>query len=175
MAAAHAHNSSAKKEECCCSHARASRQTSAPQDHASAPLDAAGSNRHEHSHGSRGGMASSGSAANENQEGVHDPVCGMIVDPHTTPQRYHYAGRIYYFCSAGCLAKFSADPQKFVTHAKAPEAVPEGTIYTCPMHPRSVRWDQDPVRSAVWPLSRSWSPPRLAPIQNSRTCLEGSG
>ena len=83
-------------------------------------------------------MASSGTAANENQEGVRDLVCGMIVDPHTTPHRYNYAGRTYYFCSAGCLAKFSADPQKFVTppQAKAPQAVPEGTIYTCPMHPQ---------------------------------------
>ena len=136
MAAAHAR--SAKKKDCCCSHAKTSRQTSPYQDHASAPSDAASSNRHEHSHGSHGGMASLGNAANENQEGVRDLVCGMIVDPHTTQHRYNYAGRTYYFCSAGCLAKFSADPQKFVTppQAKAPEAVPEGTIYTCPMHPQ---------------------------------------
>jgi Cu+-exporting ATPase len=138
MAAAHAHDSSTKKERCCCSQTRASRQTSASPDHASAPSGAAGSNRHEHSHESHGGMASSGTAANENQEGVRDPVCGMTVDPHTTPHRSNYAGRTYYFCSAGCLAKFLTDPQKFLTplQAKAPEAAPEGATYTCPMHPQ---------------------------------------
>jgi Cu+-exporting ATPase len=138
MAAAHAPDSSTKTGGCCCSHARVSRQTSASPGHASAPSGAAGSNRHEHSHGSHDGMTSSGTAANENQEGVRDLVCGMIVDARTTPHRYNYAGRTYYFCSAECLAKFSADPQKFVIPGKAKvlEAVPEGTIYTCPMHPQ---------------------------------------
>ena len=62
----------------------------------------------------------------------------MSVDPHTTPHRYNYAGETYYFCSAGCLVKFSADPQKFITpdQAKPSQTVPEGTIYTCPMHPQ---------------------------------------
>ena len=77
-------------------------------------------------------------AANENQAATRDPVCGMTVDPHTTPHRHGYAGRTYYFCSAECLAKFFADPQKYVgqAQAKAPESIPDGTIYTCPMHPQ---------------------------------------
>jgi Cu+-exporting ATPase len=62
----------------------------------------------------------------------------MTIDPHTTPHRHVHAGRTYYFCSTGCRAKFAADPQKFLAseQAKAPEPVPEGTIYTCPMHPQ---------------------------------------
>jgi Cu+-exporting ATPase len=70
-------------------------------------------------------------------DAVRDPVCSMLVDPHKTTHRHQYAGRTYYFCSAGCLAKFSADPQNYLdpSQAKAPAAVPEGTIYTCPMHP----------------------------------------
>ncbi len=31
-----------------------------------------------------------------------DPVCGMTVDPHTTPHRHTHQGQPYYFCSAGC-------------------------------------------------------------------------
>ena len=50
--------------------------------------------------------------ATTRSKGARDPVCGMIVDPHTAPHRHH-AGRTYYFCSAGCLAKFSADPPKY--------------------------------------------------------------
>ncbi|WP_046863425.1 heavy metal translocating P-type ATPase [Microvirga massiliensis] len=69
---------------------------------------------------------------------VKDPVCGMMVDPHTTHHRAQHVGRTYYFCSAGCRSKFEADPTRYIdpaTSAAKAEPVPEGTIYTCPMHP----------------------------------------
>ena len=61
----------------------------------------------------------------------------MSVEPHNATHRADYQGRPYYFCSAGCRAKFVADPQKYLS-GKAPalEGVPQGTIYTCPMHPQ---------------------------------------
>ena len=69
-------------------------------------------------------------------DAVIDPVCGMTVDPHTSPHRHSHAGRTYYFCSAGCRTKFAADPGKYLADdARKTETVPEGTIYTCPMHP----------------------------------------
>jgi Cu+-exporting ATPase len=69
--------------------------------------------------------------------GVLDPVCGMTVDPHTAKHRAEYRGHPYYFCSAGCKTKFTADPQKYLSkEEKAAELIPEGTIYTCPMHPQ---------------------------------------
>lgn len=67
-----------------------------------------------------------------------DPVCGMVVDPRATPQRATEGGRTFYFCSAGCQQKFEADPPRYLSpeRAKEPvEPVPEGTVYTCPMHP----------------------------------------
>jgi Cu+-exporting ATPase len=68
--------------------------------------------------------------------GVLDPVCGMTVDPHTAKHRHAYKGHTYYFCSAGCRTKFAADPEKYLDKTgRAAEPVPEGTIYTCPMHP----------------------------------------
>ena len=65
-----------------------------------------------------------------------DPVCGMTVDPHKTPHRHTHQGRPYYFCSSGCRTRFAADPANYLS-PRAPEAepVPEGTVYTCPMHP----------------------------------------
>ena len=68
-------------------------------------------------------------------EGVIDPVCGMTVDPHTAKHRADYRSHTYYFCSTGCREKFVADPQKYLG-ARQAETVPEGTIYTCPMHPQ---------------------------------------
>ncbi|HEY7765194.1 MAG TPA: heavy metal translocating P-type ATPase [Aestuariivirgaceae bacterium] len=66
---------------------------------------------------------------------VKDPVCGMDVDPHMAKHRAEHAGRTYYFCSAGCREKFIADPGRYLEPATAGVPVPEGAIYTCPMHP----------------------------------------
>ena len=68
--------------------------------------------------------------------GLKDPVCGMDVDPHIAKHRTEYRGQTYYFCSARCRERFEAEPQKYLAPepGKA-EPVPEGTIYTCPMHP----------------------------------------
>ena len=67
---------------------------------------------------------------------VRDPVCGMTVDPATSKHRFDYRGETYHFCSAGCRTKFAADPVAYLDKDSKPKAaVPEGTIYTCPMHP----------------------------------------
>jgi Cu+-exporting ATPase len=67
---------------------------------------------------------------------VRDPVCGMTVDPATSPHRFDYRGETFHFCSAGCQTKFAADPTQYLDNARPKAAVPEGTIYTCPMHPQ---------------------------------------
>jgi len=67
---------------------------------------------------------------------VRDPVCGMTVDPATSPHRFDHRGETYHFCSAGCRTKFAADPQTYLDNTTPKAAVPEGTIYTCPMHPQ---------------------------------------
>ena len=67
---------------------------------------------------------------------VRDPVCGMTVNPSTSKHRFDYRGETYHFCSAGCRTKFAADPVAYLGKDSRPKAaVPEGTIYTCPMHP----------------------------------------
>ena len=66
---------------------------------------------------------------------VRDPVCGMTVDPAGTTHHAEQTGRAYHFCSAGCLARFQADPGKYLTLVVA-EPAPAGTIYACPMHPQ---------------------------------------
>ena len=67
---------------------------------------------------------------------VKDPVCGMSVDPATAKHRAIHSDQDYFFCSAGCRAKFVADPSQYLVPSppKPPEP-PQGTIFTCPMHP----------------------------------------
>src|SRR3546814_160676 len=70
-----------------------------------------------------------------------DPVCGMTVDPATTPHHATHDGTDYHFCSAGCRTKFLADPQRYL-HPDQAEPLPPpppGTRHTCPMHPEIVQ------------------------------------
>ena len=77
----------------------------------------------------------------------------MTVDPERTAHRAQHDGRPWFFCSAGCRAKFVADPARFAGAVKPAccahhdhnpereEALPRataagsGAVYTCPMHP----------------------------------------
>ena len=65
-----------------------------------------------------------------------DPVCGMTVDPAKATHHVVHGGTDYHFCSAGCLAKFTAQPTKYLADAPRTEvtAAP-GAMWTCPMHP----------------------------------------
>jgi P-type Cu+ transporter len=79
---------------------------------------------------------------------LKDPVCGMTVTAAANHSQAH-EGCTYYFCSAGCKAKFSADPNKYLApnlpastispssgaaeHINKPAQV--DSVYTCPMHP----------------------------------------
>jgi P-type Cu+ transporter len=48
-----------------------------------------------------------------------DPVCGMSVKPSTAKHSWERAGRNYYFCCAGCLEKFKADPEKYLNTSQS--------------------------------------------------------
>ena len=63
----------------------------------------------------------------------------MKVNRATAKHFVRHAGHGTYFCSAGCKTKFEADPEKYADGPPAPEPMPAGTQYTCPMHPEVVR------------------------------------
>ncbi len=46
-----------------------------------------------------------------------DPVCGMTVDVADARFRTVHDGQTFYFCSAGCLESFRADPARFINAA----------------------------------------------------------
>jgi xanthine dehydrogenase accessory factor len=48
----------------------------------------------------------------EHHEAI-DPVCGMTVDVADAHYVTTHEGRTYYFCSAGCLERFTAAPAEF--------------------------------------------------------------
>jgi P-type Cu+ transporter len=66
---------------------------------------------------------------------AEDPVCGMNVDRATAAYMSKQDGQRFYFCSSRCQEKFDSDPAGYLSGRAAPEPMPEGTLYTCPMHP----------------------------------------
>jgi Cu+-exporting ATPase len=84
-----------------------------------------------------------------------DPVCGMEVVPEKSAGTVQHDGKSYYFCSKGCVQKFSADPERYLSTppnlrnmagsgkptlvqlgaAKPAESAPKATTYVCPMDP----------------------------------------
>jgi Cu+-exporting ATPase len=68
-----------------------------------------------------------------------DPVCGMKVDIGARGPSFDHRGETYYFCSQGCRTKFAADPERYLTKQGEAKPLPQGTLYTCPMHPEIVK------------------------------------
>ena len=81
---------------------------------------------HSHHHGATGAA-----------DALKDPVCGMTVRADTT-HRSRHDGKEALFCSAGCKAKFDAEPSKYLAGPPV-MAAPPGVKWTCPMHPEIVR------------------------------------
>ncbi len=92
---------------------------------------------HAHHDHARTCCAGHGASAADAAAQVKDPVCGMTVDPATTPHHAWHDGAEFHFCSAGCRTKFLADPERYLGDTPRPEpgATP-GAIWTCPMHPQ---------------------------------------
>jgi Cu+-exporting ATPase len=63
----------------------------------------------------------------------------MTVDPYGKGPSYQHRGETYHFCSEGCRTKFAADPGRYLDSKGKPEPLPQGTLYTCPMHPQIVQ------------------------------------
>jgi heavy metal translocating P-type ATPase len=64
-----------------------------------------------------------------------DPVCGMKAAANPDKSAVH-EGRTYYFCSTGCVSKFTSDPMRYLSPERKNEPTgPADAIYTCPMDP----------------------------------------
>ena len=57
-----------------------------------------------------------------------DPVCGMDVNPATARYKTLHNGKEYFFCSAGCLAKFQANPEKILSSPPKPMTMTSGLV-----------------------------------------------
>ncbi len=92
---------------------------------------------------------------------LNDLVCGMSVSSDSK-FRSEFEGQDYYFCSAGCKAKFDTSPEQYLDQGQDPQCDhchgrkgnhshevissvrnDTGIEYTCPMHPEIVQSAMD--------------------------------
>ena len=77
--------------------------------------------------------------AQQVEEDVLDPVCGMTISPADSVGEVEYRGHTYYFCNQSCLDRFKASPDEFVGPGAGSRQISApadpGSEYTCPMHP----------------------------------------
>jgi len=93
--------------------------------------------KHRHEHAGHGaGDHAVDATALATLDAATDPVCGMAVDPATSKHRLDHGGQTFHFCSAGCRAKFAADPGSYRKPKVTAAPAKPGAIYTCPMHPQ---------------------------------------
>ena len=88
-----------------------------------------------------------------------DPVCGMRVDPNAGKPSYAHGGHTYHFCSDGCRLKFAADPDRYLNKRGEAKPLPQGTLYTCPMHPQIVQEGPGPCPICGMALEPMGVPP----------------
>ena len=110
-----------------------------------------------HAHAHAGDCCGGGRRTGSAGTLAKDPVCGMSVDPHTAKHRAEHGGRTYYFCSAGCRAKFVADPAQVPAPRprRRPSRSPRARSTPARCTRRSARSARAPARSAAWRWSRS--------------------
>jgi Cu+-exporting ATPase len=81
-------------------------------------------------------MHSGEHGSRENVAAVHDPVCGMTVDPTSAAFHCDHQGQRHYFCSQRCRDRFAAAPDSYLkTQPSSASLQPGAAVYTCPMHP----------------------------------------
>ena len=59
---------------------------------------------------------------------VHDPVCGMEIEPQSAFAKREHMGQMFYFCSQSCVDQFDKDPHRYVMTSATTGFNPERTL-----------------------------------------------
>ena len=59
---------------------------------------------------------------------VHDPVCGMEIEPQGAFAKRDHMGQAFYFCSQSCVDQFDKEPHRYVMTSATTGFNPERTL-----------------------------------------------
>ncbi|MGB8116917.1 MAG: heavy metal translocating P-type ATPase [Candidatus Sulfotelmatobacter sp.] len=91
---------------------------------------------------------------------ARDPVCGMNVNPATAKHTHDHNGEKYYFCCAGCLEKFKADPAKYLDQKRPSGLITLGVPAKPPQHPHPIA----PAKPEKLPAQDTAAPAYVCPM-----------
>ena len=83
-------------------------------------------------------MSAQGSCCHKTEGDARDPICGMRVEAAGAKHYSDYAGKTFYFCCAGCKAKFDAEPSRYAQPAPM-------MMHAMPAHIHTGTSAKDPV------------------------------
>ncbi|MCL4557705.1 MAG: cadmium-translocating P-type ATPase [Deltaproteobacteria bacterium] len=92
-----------------------------------------------------------------------DPVCGMTVQEGSEVGTYGYKGEVYYFCSAPCIERFRAEPERFLSLHAAPEETARHTD----------RKATSQIKTVILPIEGMSCASCVTKIEKSLSGLEG--
>ena len=84
----------------------------------------------------------------DHTQGEIDPVCGMTVQPDSAAASFEHRGKTYYFCCQGCMTKFKAAPDTYLSsepHAGKMTAQAPALAQPLPMVPHGPTGDGSEV------------------------------
>ena len=90
-------------------------------------------------------MSTEGKCCHVAQSKARDPICGMSVEIADSKHRSEYAGQTFYFCCAGCKAKFDAEPLRYTQAAPVAVAVHSPNTQVLPSSLAAASLVKDPV------------------------------
>lgn len=93
-------------------------------------------------------MSGHGTCCQPADNKARDPLCGMSVDKASAKHRSDYAGQTFYFCCAGCKARFDAEPARYAPAISTDLAMPKQAMHGLPMthvHAHTAPMVKDPV------------------------------
>lgn len=59
---------------------------------------------------------------------IHDPVCGMEIQPQSAFTKREHMGQTFYFCSQSCVDQFDKDPHSYMMTSATTGFNPERTL-----------------------------------------------
>ena len=94
----------------------------------------------------------------------------MMVDPDRTAGQVDHNGKTYYFCSKSCVAKFTADPEKYLSGKRepmhAPAVVQIGGLKKPSPEPRAA--SPEPRAPSPEPRASRWTCPMDPEVESDR-------
>ena len=87
---------------------------------------------------------------------VHDPVCGMEIEPQSAFAKREHMGQAFYFCSQSCVDQFDKDPHHYVMTSATTGFNPQATLTRIELPVSGMPLKEHSTHLRINPARRGW-------------------